>query len=140
MKLIVKFLLVVMSLPLWAFFCFMTIPVMVFALPSVFIGNPLNIIFVIVWVAGGFSLYSGICAITLVGMKPYVLRKRDQIGIGIGLVIFIPLTLLSPSKDLGWVVRSLSFVGIFPSCLLLIYSITNKTSSGQHRTCSDNAD
>ena len=123
---LVRIVMIAMSLPVLMFFCTMTLPVFIFAVPSIFSGSPLNVVFVAAWILGGYGIYSGAIAIASVGNSPYLLKNKYKIGILLGVLIFIPLIIVSPSKEikLGW--RYLAFMSILPACLLLIFSTVNQ--------------
>ena len=117
-----------LGLPSVLFFCIMTIPVMLFALPSVFIGNPLNILFVIWWGMGAYGIYSGICATVAFGESPFTLPLRQQIGISSGILAYIPLISVSLSGEIGFGAIStfmirISFLGLLPAGILLALSL-----------------
>lgn len=125
-----------MGLPTIIFFCVMTIPVVLFALPSVFIGNPLNLLFVIWWGIGAYGIWSGICAAIAYGEPNYSLCLRHQIGIILGILAFLPVIPLSYSGEIGfgiivtYIIR-FSFLGLLPAGVLLISSLNKpKTESG----------
>ena len=119
---------VILGLPLICFFLFMAIPVILFALPSTFIGNPLNGIFVLWWGLGGYAIYSTIYAILALNKIPYSLGIRHKIGMALGIISFLPLIPLSLSGEVGFGVTSkyivpFSVLALIPTCSLLSYSL-----------------
>ena len=133
MKRLLQIIFLLMALPTIIFFCVMTIPVVLFALPSVFIGNPLNLLFVIWWGIGAYGIWSGIRAAIAFGEPNYTLSQRHQTGIILGILAFLPVIPLSCSGQIGfgatstYIIRS-SFLGILPAVILLISSRNRPTT------------
>ena len=116
-----------MGIPTLLFFMMMTVPVIFFALPSVFIGNPLNILFVIWWAVGGYGIYSGIYACIALDRPLYVLPIAKRIGIALGILAYTPLISFSFQGYIGFGVISifvirLAFLGLVPAIVLLALS------------------
>ena len=134
MKRLLQIIFLLMALPTIILFCVMTIPVVLFALPSVFIGNPLNLLFVIWWGIGAYGIWSGIrAAISFFREHNYRLSQRHQTGIILGILAFLPIIPLSYSGQIGfeaistYIIRS-SFLGILPAVMLLISSWNRPTT------------
>ena len=117
-----------LGLPTVAFFGVMTIPVMLFALPSVFAGNPLNLLFVLWWGIGGYGLYSCIRAILAFGKPNLALPLSRKIGIALGILTFLPLVPFSLTGDIeygpvGTVIMRGAVLGLVPAGILLFLSL-----------------
>ncbi len=131
MKRVMQFLCVLLGVPMTCFFLVMTIPVVLFAVPSVFIGNPLNILFVVWWGIGGYGIYSYIRATMKLSQAPFVPDEKHQIRVLLGILSFLPLIPLTLSGEIGFAKVSkyiimLSAIGLIPACYLLVHSYASK--------------
>jgi len=125
---VIQVLCVILGLPVLCFFLIMTIPVVLFAVPSIFIGNPLNGFFVLWWGIGGYAIYSTIRAILALGKTPYAINVKYQIGILLGIITFLPLIPLSLSGAMSFGIVSeyityFAVLSMIPASYLLIYSL-----------------
>ena len=105
----------------------MTIPVLLFALPSVFIGNPLNVFFVLWWGLGAYGIHSGIFAVIAFGKPNYVLHTAQKVGISLGILSFMPLIPLTLKGEIALgtasaCIVSLAILGLVPAIMLLLLS------------------
>jgi len=127
MKRFFQIFLFLLGLPTIIFFCVMSIPVLMFALPAVVFGNPFNLFYVIWWGIGAYGIWSGIRAAIAYGKPDYILEYRYRIGIVLGIVAFLPVMPLAFSRQIGFgpvssfIIR-LAFLGLFPASILLLLS------------------
>jgi hypothetical protein len=118
-----QLLMFLISSPVLFFYLFMTIHVWIFVIPSFFLGSYMNSVFIILWILGGYGIYSGLVAIRSFRIKPYVLARKIQIGIVIGSVIIGALLIFTPSSEIKCFWRFFVFVSMSPPLLLLYKSM-----------------
>jgi len=126
MKRIFQIFLFLLGLPTIIFFCAMSISVLLFALPAVIFGNPLNLFYVIWWGIGAYGIWSGIHAAIAYGKPDYTIGLWCRIGIFLGIFSLIPIMPAALAgnfaSDSMSYITLLAFLGLIPACILLYLS------------------
>lgn len=125
MRRIAQAVLVALSLPAVVFCCVSTIPIILFALPAVFFGNPLNLLYVLWWAMGVFGIYSGIHGVIAFGRSPYELSRCHQIGLLSAIIACTPLlgSLFDKREVAIDSISGLVLLGLLPAGFLFVRSI-----------------
>ena len=89
-------------LPMIALHGMLSFGVLLFALPAVFLGgNPMNIIFVALWLLGTFGLFALVYSCATYRRESGGLRLWQQIGLIVGVLLAAPIVLLGFTDGLG---------------------------------------